>query len=93
MTDLAKQGYLESIRGRAGGFRFQKNLNKITLIKIIEAVEATDGFDKCILGLEDCSDENPCALHFVWEKTKKEFMKNLSNTTLADLVSIEIKKF
>ena len=93
MTDLAKQGYLESIRGRSGGFKFQRKLNNITLIKIIEAVEGLTGFDKCILGLEDCSDEDPCALHLVWEKTKNEFIKNLSITTLADLVSIEIKKF
>ncbi len=93
MTDLAKQGYLKSTRGRSGGFRFQKNLDNITLIKIIEAVEGHDSFDKCILGLEDCSDENPCALHLVWEKTKSDFMKNLSSTTLADLISTEIKKF
>ena len=93
MTNLAKKGYLESIRGRAGGFKFQKKLDKITLLRIIDAVEGLEGFDKCILGLEDCTDENPCALHYVWEKTKQEFIKNLSTTTLADLVSIEIKKF
>lgn len=93
MTVLAKNGYLESTRGRLGGFKFHKDLNQISLLKIVETVEGKDGFDKCILGLEDCSDESPCALHFVWEKTKTEFIKNLSTTTLADVLNVEIKKF
>jgi len=93
MTDLSKQGFLLSIRGRGGGFKIIKALDEITLADIVEAVEGMASFNACILGFEECSSENPCALHFVWEKNKKNFIKMLEETTLEDIRRKKIRRF
>ena len=93
MTDLAKHGCLTSIRGREGGFKITKKLDEISLAKIIESVEGMDNFNACILGFHECSRENPCAMHFVWEKNKAEFIKTLENTTLNDINHMEVSRF
>ena len=93
LTDLAKQDLLLSIRGRGGGFFIEKQLNEITLSQIVEAVEGMDSFNACILGFKECSSENPCALHFIWEENKKNFIKMLEETTLEDIRQQKIKRF
>jgi Rrf2 family protein len=93
MTDLAKNGCLTSIRGRDGGFKITKKLNEISLSKIIEAVEGMDSFNSCILGFHECSSENPCAMHYVWEKNKIEFIKTLENTSLYDINHMKVGRF
>jgi Rrf2 family protein len=93
MTDLVKSGCLKSTQGREGGFSIIKDPSKFSLADIIEAVEGYDGFSGCILGLPDCSDENPCAMHYVWEKNRNSFINTLETTTLAELVKQRIVRF
>jgi len=93
MTDLAKYGCLLSIRGRDGGFKITKSIKEISLAKIIEAVEGMDSFNSCILGFHECSSDNPCAMHFVWEKNKAAFIKTLETTSLDDINHMEVSRF
>ena len=93
MTDLAKHGCLLSIRGRDGGFKITKSIKEISLAKIIEAVEGMDSFNACILGFHECSSDNPCAMHFVWEKNKEQFVKSLETTSLDDIYHMDVRRF
>ena len=93
MTDLAKSGYLMSVKGRDGGFRIIKDLKEISLANIVETVEGMDSFNACILGFHECSSENPCAMHFVWEENKKQLLKTLKTTTLNDISHLNISKY
>jgi len=93
MTDLAKSGYLMSVKGRDGGFRIIKDLKEISLANIVQTVEGMDSFNACILGFHECSSENPCAMHFVWEENKKQLLKTLKTTTLDDLTHLNIGKY
>ena len=92
MTDLAKNGFLTSIKGREGGFKITKNPIMITLSDIVEAVEGLESFNACVLGFHECSNENPCAMHFVWEENKKSLLTTLQNTTIKQLTNQEITK-
>jgi len=93
MTDLAKSGCLTSIRGRDGGFKITKKLKEISLARIIESVEGMESFNACILGFQECSSENPCAMHFVWEENKANFIKTLESTSLHDINHMEVGRF
>ena len=93
MTDLAKNGYLMSVKGRDGGFRIIKDLKDITLGNIVATVEGMDSFNSCILGFHECSSENPCAMHFVWEENKKQLLYTLETTSLDDLNHLNIGKY
>ena len=93
MTDLSKRGCIESIQGRNGGFRIIKDLDKITLATIVEAVEGVGHLGGCILGFDECSGENPCAMHRFWEKNKESILNIFESTSLKDLANANITKF
>ena len=91
MTDLVRSELIESIKGRSGGFRIAKPLDQISLLDIYTAVEGREFLTSCILGFKECSDENPCALHFIWEKSRSQMLKILQDTTLAYFRAIRSK--
>ena len=93
MTSLVKSGYLMSVQGRNGGFKINKKLSEITLAKIIETTQGMDSFNGCVLGLYECSDDNPCAMHHVWQHNKENFLNTIKNTTLNDLYGMNITKY
>jgi len=93
MTDLSKAGFIRSIQGRVGGYIFNKQLNKIILADIIDAVEGMDKYCGCVLGFDECSDDNPCIMHNTWVAVREEFSKVFRNKTLADLNFDDINKF
>ena len=93
MTNLAKSGYLLSVRGREGGFIINKDPAGLTIADIVESVEGIESFNACILGLPECSEQNPCAMHYVWEKNKKAFLHTLKVTTIAELTEKRIGQF
>jgi Rrf2 family protein len=93
MTDLTKSNYLQSVRGRNGGFRIVAELQSISLADIVETVEGMDHFNACVLGFHECSSENPCAMHYVWEKNKKEIIRTLEQTKLGEIIFSEVGRF
>jgi len=93
MTDLSKAGFISSVQGREGGYKFAKRLNEIYLSEIIESVEGMEKYMGCVLGFNQCSDENPCVMHATWSKVRAQFVKTFQNKTLADFNFNEINKY
>ncbi len=94
MTKLAKVGLIVATQGREGGYQFQRKLNEIFVIDIINAIEDTKVLYNCVLGFNNCNDEFPCALHSKWVNARKETIDFFHNTSLAE-ISLEnsIAKF
>lgn len=85
LQQLAKAGYLRSTTGPGGGFALARKSRDITLFEIMQAIDAqTNLEDRCLLGLADCSDENPCPVHATWKACRKTLMSEFRRTTLAD---------
>lgn len=93
MTDLAKAGFVYSIQGRDGGYRFAKLPNEIYLSDVIDAVEGMRKYTGCVLGFDKCSDENPCAMHSSWVKVRTEFLSVFTRKTISDLDINEVNKY
>ena len=86
LTELSKQGFIKSTRGRTGGFVFAKSLNEITLYDIIDKTEGYDKMNVCILGMSECIlSKQPCALHAKWCEAREKITQVLKETTLNDL--------
>jgi len=64
LQQLAKDKLISSTKGPTGGFYLNKKNRKSNLKEIIEALDGTQIFTDCILGLKECSSEKPCPLHF-----------------------------
>ena len=87
LTELSKQGFIKSTRGRTGGFVFAKSLDEITLFEIIDKIEGYDKMNACILGMSECVlTKRPCPLHSKWCEAREKITMILKETTLYDLV-------
>jgi len=85
LQDLVKQKLLGSIKGPNGGFFLIKKPSKISLLKVVEAVDGQDIFDNCGIGLKKCSDKTPCPIHFDYKIVKEKIKTLLTQKTLAEL--------
>ena len=86
LQKLVKSDLLKSYRGPNGGVKLAKPAEDIRLMDIIEIIDGTKFFNECILGLEDCSDDNPCPIHYMWAERREEIQKMFENTTLKNIV-------
>jgi len=85
MSKLAVNGIVESVQGNRGGYRVNHSREPIFLYEIIDTVEGLEDYNRCILGFEKCSGDNPCALHEQWLPHIEGIKKMLYEVSLKDL--------
>lgn len=93
MTNISKKGFIKSLRGKHGGYVLDDNARKTTLWEIIDSVDGIEHYTGCILGFKECSDENPCSLHELYNPIKNQLVYFLNTTTISDLKNNQINKF
>jgi Rrf2 family iron-sulfur cluster assembly transcriptional regulator len=86
LTELSKNGIVESKRGKYGGFQFTRSIKKIFLSEIIDAVEGFRRVPICFFGFHECILKEPCAMHHTWAKSQHDTIEILTKTSLSDLV-------
>ena len=84
---LVRGGILRSAKGRGGGFALARPQHEITLMDIVEAVEGPQSMDACVVGLERCNDQMPCAQHDLYKPIRQRLKDYLRTTTLADMAA------
>lgn len=84
---LVKGGVLTSAKGRGGGFALARPTHEITLLQIIEAIDGPGYCNRCVVGLEECSDAMPCPQHDLFKPIRQRLKDYLQTTTLADLAA------
>jgi Rrf2 family transcriptional regulator, iron-sulfur cluster assembly transcription factor len=70
LQKLTRKGILVSLKGPTGGFRLADEPEKLTLFRIVEAIDGTALVTSCIMGFPECSGENPCAVHDQWAQLR-----------------------
>ncbi len=83
---LAKAGVVVSERGRTGGFRLGQPPRDVLLATVVAPFEPQVQRTRCLLGLAECSDSNPCGAHEKWKVIKEATLDFLCNTSLADVI-------
>lgn len=83
---LVKNKLISSIKGRNGGFYLTEENKKNSLLSIVKAYSDSGFLHDCFLGLSECKDDTPCPIHFVIKPLKTKFLKELSSTTINDLL-------
>jgi len=64
LQDLSRRGMVQSSKGPNGGFFFDDSETEFTLADIVKAIDGDKIFYGCALGLNECSEVQPCPLHF-----------------------------
>lgn len=87
LGELSKKRFINSIKGRDGGYILSRDKSDIFLMEIIETTEGPDDFNRCALGFDKCPFNGGCYLHPVWTKMRTDIVKILKTTSLADVIT------
>ena len=85
LQQLSKSGIVNSSKGRGGGFYLSDQNMGRPLMDVILCMEGHDVFDKCILGLPECGNKNPCELHQYYTHLKTGLQKVIKEVSLKDI--------
>ena len=87
LQQLARKGLLHSVKGPTGGFGLHRAPDKISLMDIVSVLDGPESFDRCIVGLHRCTDESPCSMDRSFQPIRREIVRYLTKTTVADLAN------
>lgn len=90
VNTLKSESVLTSLTGPSGGIDLGDKVESLTLLDIIRIFGDADVLESCILGLSECSDQNPCPIHTAWKDVKGEIKEIFSNQTLGQLKRDEV---
>jgi len=87
MKTLTDAGFLIARRGKTGGYRLAAGVAQINLHRIIEELEGLEDFERCILGLPECSETQPCVMHQRWSRERERIKRMFATVSLIDLAA------
>ncbi len=82
---LIAKKILVSSTGPTGGIDLGSKSNDLTLSAIVNNFGDGEIFYRCILGLSECSNENPCPIHAIWGDTRGDMKDIFFNKSLSEL--------
>jgi Rrf2 family protein len=92
MQELVRKGLINSTKGPHGGFYPKHDVLDMNLIKIVEAIDGLTILNKCFLGREECSDENPCPMHREFDRCRSVIFQTFNDKTVGSLIgNIELQ--
>lgn len=90
VNDLARQGVIETTRGRGGGLRLLKSPEAIRIGDVVRASETDFRLVECFEPLTNACTLSPsCRLRLLFQSGLQAFFAELDGATLADIVSTQ----
>lgn len=87
LLELKKGGFIESRRGKIGGYQLSRPPQEITLGQVIRFVDGPLEPIACINeGYAGCGDLHQCAFRPIWQKVFEATSNIVDHITFADLV-------
>jgi Rrf2 family nitric oxide-sensitive transcriptional repressor len=84
--NLAKLGYVQSIRGIGGGLELARSADEISIGEVVQAVEGNVHLLECI-GMEDvCVIQRHCKLRTVLDRAERIQVEYLNSVRLSDVL-------
>lgn len=87
LQQLVKHNIINSVKGAAGGFEIEKQrIKEIKLKQVVTAIDGNSIYMGCGLGLSECSEKNPCPVHYKFKAVRDKLRLMLEETSLYELV-------
>jgi len=83
MQRLVKEGYINSLRGPAGGFSLHKPPEKISFLNIYEAIEGTINIPSCPMDKQICPFDK-CIMNNLLNRMTEEFRQYMGEQRVSD---------
>ena len=84
---LAKEGYLNTVRGKNGGMRLNRRPEAISVGDVVRSIEEDMTIIGCLGEEGFCQIQGPCVLRRALREATNAFLSVLDKYTLADLLA------
>lgn len=82
---LTRAGWVRSVPGPTGGHELVADLDDISVLDLIEAVEGPVETGRCVMAERPCPAPEPCALHDAWIPARDALSARLGATPISAL--------
>lgn len=82
MKPLVAAGWVTATSGPRGGYVLAANLDQISVLDVVEAVEGPTETGQCVLKGAPCPTLEPCAFHSSWVRARDALVNELGATSL-----------
>ncbi|MCC7518772.1 MAG: Rrf2 family transcriptional regulator [Verrucomicrobiae bacterium] len=83
---LCRAGLVRSQRGVHGGFRLAHPPSKISVLRLIEAIEGPIALQRCLDETESCRRADACTLADIFGEAQQRLTEVFAKTTVSDLL-------
>lgn len=94
MQALSRNGIVESVPGRTGGYRLARPTGEITVLDVVLAVEGQESVFKCTevrqqgpVGADPTNCTKPCGIAATMWRAEEQYRRALAETSIEDLSS------
>ena len=84
---LTKDKVLHSSRGPNGGFYITAKSKKLPVSSVLKAVNDDSVLTKCVIGLRQCTQKNPCPMHAEFKEIRNQLNNLFEKKTIESLVN------
>jgi len=85
LQQLTQAGIMVSYRGPRGGVALGRQSDDVLLYELVAAIDGTEVFTECMLGLPGCGHAEPCPAHEHWIEVRQKFTAIAKSVTLKSL--------
>jgi Rrf2 family iron-sulfur cluster assembly transcriptional regulator len=85
VAPLVRAGWVGSDPGPTGGYLGCVDLEEISVLAVIEAVDGATDAGRCVVASRRCDGGTPCALHAAWGRARRELVGVLARTKVASV--------
>lgn len=78
---------ISSVRGPHGGFYITEKAKKLPVRAVLMAMGESQLLDKCVLGLNTCSESKPCPMHNQYKVIKHQLINLFETKTIEQLAN------
>lgn len=87
MVDLSRAGLVQGTRGSGGGVRLAVDPKRVTVRRIVDAIEGPMALYTCLEEGGVCRRQGNCEVQHVWAWAQSRFLRALEEFSLYDLVT------
>ena len=89
---LKSAALIKSVRGPTGGYELLRDPSDIRLLEVVEALEGSLSFVRCVQDPTFCDRTDSCAFNEIWKKVTEGTSRVLESFSLMDMLEMDSAK-
>jgi Rrf2 family protein len=85
ISQLSVAGLLHTSRGARGGVMLARDVEDITMLDVVEAIDGPIMLNECVEDGHGCDFEEDCPMRVMWVDIQNDIVSRLKGTTFSDL--------